>query len=211
MITVCIFAKPPVARQVKTRLAAGVGAQQAAELAAAFLADTWASVQRLPWARVIVASTGMLPEVLVPGASVWPQGEGPLGARLERVLRRALRDAPAAIALGADSPALPVALLEAAREELMRGESVIGPAEDGGFYLLGVTAFPPGLLAGVPWSAANTCAATVERMAAQGLAPTVLPPWFDVDDADDLRRLRALLANEPERAPRTAAALERMQ
>ena len=211
MITVCIFAKPPVAGQVKTRLAAGVGAQQAAELAAAFLADTWASVRRLPWAQGVVASTGALPEALVPGASVWLQGKGPLGARLERVLCRALRAAPAAIALGADSPALPVALLEAAREGLMRGESVIGPAEDGGFYLLGVTAFPTGLLAGLPWSAANTCAATIERMVAQGLTPTVLPPWFDVDDADDLPRLRALLANEPERAPHTAAALERMR
>ena len=211
MITICIFAKPPVAGQVKTRLAAVVGAQQAAELAAAFLADTWASVRRLPWAHAIVASTGALPEALVPGASVWPQGEGPLDARLERVLQRALRGASAAIALGADSPGLPRALLDAAQQALLRGEPVIGPAEDGGFYLLGVAACPPGLLAGVPWSAANTCEATVERMAAQGMTPTMLPSWFDVDDADDLPRLRALLVNDPGRAPHTAAALERLR
>lgn len=211
MITICIFAKPPVAGQVKTRLAAMIGAQQAAELAAAFLADTWASVRRLPWAHAIVASTGALPEALVPGASVWPQGGGPLDARLERVLQRALRGAPAVIALGADSPGLPGALLDAAQQALLRGEPVIGPAEDGGFYLLGVAACPPGLLAGVPWSAANTCEVTVARMTAQGMTPTMLPSWFDVDDADDLPRLRALLASEPGRAPHTAAALERLR
>jgi hypothetical protein len=210
VITVCIFAKPPVAGQVKTRLAATIGAEQAARLAAAFLADTWESVQRLPWARGVIASTGELGGELVPGASVWPQGEGTLDARLERVLRRAVIDGPA-IAIGADSPGLPVELLAAARDRLMRGEPVIGPAEDGGFYLLGVPTFPPGLLAGVPWSASDTCEATISRMTAQGLAPTLLPAWFDVDDEDDLPRLRDLLATAPERAPRTAAVLERMR
>jgi hypothetical protein len=210
VITVCIFAKPPIAGQVKTRLAATIGAEQAAKLAAAFLADTWESVRRLPWARAVIASTGALGRELVPDASVWPQGEGTLDARLERVLRRALIDGPA-IAIGADSPGLPMELLEAAREGLTRGEPVIGPAEDGGFYLLGLHTFPPGLLAGVPWSASDTCEATISRMTAQGLAPTRLPAWFDVDDADDLSRLRALLATASERAPRTAVMLERMR
>ncbi len=210
MITICIFAKPPVAGQVKTRLAATIGAEAAARLAAAFLADTWTAVCGLPWARGIVASTGPLASGLVPEASVWPQGEGPLDARLERVLQRALVDGDGAIALGADSPGLPLALLEAARRCLEEATAVIGPADDGGFYLLGVPRFPPGLLAQVPWSAADTCAATVARMTARGLPPTRLPGWFDVDDARDLERLRELLGREPGRAPCTSAVLEAM-
>ena len=209
MITVCVFAKSPVAGQVKTRLAATIGAQQAAMLAAAFLADTWESVQRLPWARGVIASTGALRAALVLGADVGPHGAGPLDERLERVLRRAVMDGPA-IAIGADSPGLPVELLDAAHEGLMRGEPVIGPADDGGFYLLGVTAFPPGLLAGVPWSARDTCEVTISRMTIHGMAPMRLPSWFDVDDEGDLSRLRAFLATQPERAPRTAAVLEWM-
>jgi len=115
------------------------------------------------------------------------------------------------VTIGADSPGLPSELLDSAREGVLRGESVIGPAEDGGFYLLGVNMFPPGLLAGVPWSASNTCEVTVARMTGQGMGPTRLPSWFDVDDEEGLLRLRALLAAQPERAPRTAAVLERMR
>jgi len=210
VITVCIFAKPPVAGLVKTRLARAIGDQPAAELAAAFLADTFKSVQRLPWARTVVASTGALPETLVPGVSVWSQGEGSLDERIERVLCRALQETPAAIAIGADSPGMPLELLDQAEQALSRGEPVLGPAEDGGFYLLGVRAFPPGLLAGVPWSRSETCEQTVRRMTAWGMSPTMLPGWFDVDEVDDLQRLRAWLAGHPERAPRTFAALERL-
>lgn len=154
----------------------------AATLASAFLVDMWALLATLRWAGPVIASTDPLPEGLLPDATVWLQGEGPLDARLERILGRALQTAPAAIALGADSPGLPRALL-------------------------GLPACPPGLLADIPWSAPDTCAATVARLTARGMPPAVLPPWFDVDRAEDLPRLRAWLTSDPTRAPTTAAAL----
>jgi glycosyltransferase A (GT-A) superfamily protein (DUF2064 family) len=130
---ICIFAKPPVAGGVKTRLASALGPEIAAELARAFLDDTMAAVRALGWARVAVASTA--PHE---GVETLLQGEGDLGARIERVLRAALADAPFAIAIGADAPALPRRLLEAARDVLQRADEVLGPADDGGFYLLGL-------------------------------------------------------------------------
>ena len=135
---------------------------------------------------------------------VWPQGEGDLGARLERILRRALKESAHAVAIGTDSPGLPLALLEEARSALEAHDAVVGPADDGGFYLLGLNRCPEGLLAGLPWSAENTRARTLSRLEERGLTVQLLAPWFDVDVAADLERLRSLLAEGAIRAPATA-------
>lgn len=221
MITIAVFAKPPVPGEVKTRLAAELGAARAAALAAAFVADTWALARSIEGARAVIASTGALPDALVPGAAVWPQGEGTLDARIERIVMRAIAGGDSgdatgggatvvgAIAIGADSPGLPRAFLDEAVAHVAAGRAVIGPADDGGFYLLGLPRCPAGLLAGIPWSDAATCAATRARLAAHALDPHVLPPWFDVDRASDLARLHALLRVDPSRAPATAALLAR--
>ena len=200
---ICIFAKPAVAGQVKTRLAAALGADAAAQLARAFLEDTIDSVQALTWARAALATTapveGDLPVLL--------QGEGDLGSRIERVLRAALQRAPVAMAIGADAPALPSRLLESARAALQDADVAIGPAEDGGFYLLALRRCPEGLLRDVPWSSAETLRATVERLHSFGLRARILEPWFDVDRVEDLERLRALIGEGTLRAPRTALVL----
>jgi len=209
MITVCVFARPPVPGQVKTRLAQTIGDHRAAALAAAFLVDTLALVASLPWARPVIASTGPMPDGLVPGATVWPQGDGTLDERLERIFRRALAEVPTgAIALGADSPGLPRGLLDDAHARLRAGDAVLGPADDGGFYLLGLRRCPSGLLAGVPWSSAETCAATERRLVQHTMTVARLLPWFDVDHVEDLTRLRGILAADRSRAPATAALLE---
>jgi uncharacterized protein len=202
-LLLCVFAKPPVAGEVKTRLAATLGPERAAVLARAFLDDTL-EAQRLPWAEVALATTA-------PFAAPVPtllQGPGDLGARIERVLRAALERAPAAIAIGADAPALPRRLLEAARLALAEADAVLGPAADGGFYLLGLRRCPEGLLAALPWSAADTCLRTLERLRTSGLKTALLEEWFDVDRPEDLERLRAALRAGELVAPRTAALLE---
>lgn len=205
-IPICIFAKPPVAGQVKTRLALP---GRAAELARAFLIDTHESIVELGWAQPIVASTGALDAGLRArlAPTVWPQGDGDLGARLERVLRRALEEAPAAIAIGADSPGIPRSRHDEARAALATNDAVIGPADDGGFYLLGLTRCPEGLLRDLPWSSPDTFDATVARLRAHGLSVAILEPWFDVDHPDDLERLRRVLAARPGAAPATRDAL----
>lgn len=204
--TICVFAKPPRPGTVKTRLVPALGEQRAAELAAAFLRDTWTTVERIPWATAVLATTER--DALLPVQDVvWLQGDGDLGARIERILTRALHTTEIAIALGADSPGLPARLLDAARAALADHDAVIGPTMDGGFYLLGLRSCPPGVLADLPWSTTATFERTVAALAAHGLRTAHLEAWFDVDEIADVERVRGLLAAGEIEAPATARAL----
>jgi hypothetical protein len=86
---------------------------------------------------------------------------------------------------------------------------VLGPCEDGGFYLIGLRSCPAGLLADLPWSAPSTFQRTIDRLRSAGLSIAVLPPWFDIDTPDDLRRLERLLELGELSAPTTAAWLRK--
>jgi rSAM/selenodomain-associated transferase 1 len=202
---ICIFAKPPTQGEVKTRL--GLAPHDAARLAQAFLDDTIEAAGRLPWAEVALASTAAVASPL----PVVLQGGGDLGARIERVLGEALRRAPAAIAVGADAPALPERFLEQARAALRACDAAVGPSDDGGFYLLALKRCPSGLLEGLPWSAADTCTRTVARLRERGLRTALLEPWFDVDRPADLEKLRGLLERGELLAPRTYAVVQSLR
>lgn len=208
-VCICVFAKPPRPGEVKTRLMAELGKAGAAALAEAFFLDTWAAVSRIGWAQPVLATTDVTaPEWKLPrGTAIWPQGHGNLGHRLERILRRALETHPIAIAVGTDAPGLPVALLDAARDALRTSDAVLGPSDDGGFYLLGVRRYPADLLDGIPWSTSETFVHTLGRLRARGLTTTVLPHWFDVDRPRDLDRLRSLVLSGRVSAPETARIL----
>ena len=204
-MTICIFAKEPVPGKVKTRLAATVGAATAARLATAFLKDTISLVHTVDVTTVIAWSGAF--ESAPRRVEVWAQGEGDLGERIERMFFRALSRSPWAIALGADSPGLPPAYLRAAVEELRTHDAVIGPAHDGGYYLLGVSRCEPALLADIAWSAPSTRTQTVDRLVARGYQVATVGSWFDVDDANDLVRLTRLLREGAVRAEETAREL----
>lgn len=206
---ICVFAKPPIPGQVKTRLAASIGTEPAAALARAFLLDTWAAARAIPWARPVLATTeqGTASTLQLHGEE-WLQGTGDLGDRLERVLGRALAEgAPFAIAVGADSPGLPARLVDQAREALVGADAVLGPSEDGGFYLLGLRRCPARLLRGLRWSRPDTFACTLARLREYGLETRVLLPWFDVDRPADLAWLRSLIERGEIDAPETARVL----
>jgi rSAM/selenodomain-associated transferase 1 len=202
---VCVFAKPPRAGEVKTRLAEEIGPDQAARLASAFLEDTLASLRRLPH-RVVLASTE-------PGAfealaeECWIQGEGELGERLERMLRRALGQAPWAAAIGADSPGFPLEALEEAESMLTSVDVALGPADDGGFYLIATKRCPLEMFASVTWSVPDTLDQVERRLRVLGLSTGRVAPWFDVDTVDSLRRLVELVARGEVRAAETAKAV----
>jgi uncharacterized protein len=202
---VCVFAKPPRPGEVKTRLAVEIGVGEAARLATAFLEDTLFSLGALPL-RVVLASTE-------PGASsiladeCWIQGDGDLGDRLERVLRRALGQAPWAAAVGADSPGFPLEALEEAESLLRSVDVALGPADDGGFYLIAVRRCPLEMFAGVTWSAPDTLLQVERRLRTLGLSTARVAPWFDVDTLDSLRRLVGLVERGEVRADATAQAI----
>lgn len=205
-IPTCIFAKPPVPGDVKTRLIPVLGPQASADLARAMLQDVWSSVESCSAARPVLATTarGDLP-VSVPLHDVWLQGTGDLGRRIERILSRALMDAPAAIAIGADSPAFSKAHLELAIQALQTHDAVIGPALDGGFYLLALRRCPAGLFSSLPWSAPDTLRALQQRIAEHRWSVAELEPLFDVDTHPDLLLLEEHLIAHPASAPATRA------
>ena len=111
------------------------------------------------------------------------------------------------MAIGADAPAVPSRLLESARTALQEADVAIGPADDGGFYLLALRHCPEGLLRDLPWSSVDTLHATLKRLRGLGLRTRLLEPWFDVDRAEDLERLRELVDQGLLHAPRTASVL----
>jgi len=207
-VCICVFAKLPVAGQVKTRLIPQLGSDGAADLALALLEDTWTSLAALPWARPILAFTEADPPTSLPGAEVWGQGDGDLGARLARMFLRALQDHPCAIAVGSDSPGLPTRIWAEARDALAQSDAVLGPSADGGFYLLGLHRCPADLFSEIPWSVPTTCAVTLQRLKAAGFTVHLLETWFDVDTAADLQTLRSLLGTGRIQAPKTAAFLD---
>ena len=200
-VPVCIFAKPPEAPEVKTRLIPALGARGAAELASAMFQDAWHTVSSCAGVRPVLATTrlGHFP-IQAPAADVWLQGEGDLGQRIERILIRGLQGASAAMAVGADSPTLTAAHLRCALDSLVAHEAVLGPCPDGGFYLIALTRCMPGLLASLPWSTPETLRAVKQRLQAHGFSIAELPPLFDVDTPDDLNKLA-----DPDTGPATRA------
>jgi rSAM/selenodomain-associated transferase 1 len=207
---ICVFAKVPRPGHVKTRLARMVGKQRAAALAEAFLEDTVAALSAVR-VSVVIAFDGEAPAHWQrPGLRIWQQGNGFLGERLERVLARALCEHPWAMALGADSPGLPMSHVQQAAAALDRADgpgAVLGPCRDGGFYLLGVRSIAPGMLSEVRWSSAFALSDTERALGGRTLMR--LPEWFDVDVLEDLALLRDLLERGEVTAPATARLLTR--
>ena len=206
MIPVCVFAKAPEPGRVKTRLIGTLGSEGSAKLAAAMFQDTWKVVSECMGARPVLATgtAGGFP-VAIESDDIWLQGDGDLGMRLEKILRRALGCACAAIAVGADSPALTTVHLQTAMRALEHQDAVIGRSADGGFYLLGLRQCTEGLLAQLPWSTCETARATVHRMREKGLTIYELSPLFDVDTPGDLDVLLEYLRANPSAAPATRA------
>lgn len=204
----CVFAKPAIAGQAKTRLAPVLGEREAARLASAFFTDTWRSVATRPGTAAVLACTGPPTGLQVNACGeTWFQGPGDLGARIERVLRRALARSRWAVALGADSPGMPPDRLDALLAARATHDAAIVRADDGGFVALAVSRCPEGLLHGVTWSAATTADEVVARLVDAGFTVAEVPGWWDVDTPADLLRLQVWLAEDPDRAPVTAATL----
>jgi uncharacterized protein len=170
------------------------------------LRDVWHVASSCPGARPILATTerGEFP-IAVDPEDMWLQGEGGLGSRLARIFDKALASAPAAVALGADTPAITVSHLALAIESLQTHDAAMGRCEDGGFYLLALRRCPGGLFAELPWSSPETATAMENRLSDFGLTVRTLETLFDVDTPEDLPRLAAHLMGMPGAAPWTRA------
>lgn len=209
-----LFTKPARPGRVKTRLVgAGLSAERAAALHAAFLGDLCERLAgapgfelRLAWA---LDDGETMPASRVP--AVVQRGED-LGERLFGALSDAAAEHELVGAVGSDHPELSLRRVEEAFAALRNGADVaIGPAHDGGYYLIALRReiITRRLFCGVPWSTADVLATTLARCAELDLAAALLPPEGDVDTPADLARLAAsLVEGRGPRCPRTSALLE---
>jgi len=186
-----IFAKAPVIGGAKTRLAAGIGKTAAWRRYRAMTAAVLRALADPRWECVLAVSPDRMASRRFPG--VWPdrtkrlpQGSGDLGARQARVFAGR---GPVCV-IGTDAPQITRADIAAAFAGLKTHDAVIGPAEDGGYWLLALDApAPAGLFDAVRWSQAATRRDLEARMRACGLARIKrLRTLRDIDEADDLRR-----------------------
>jgi uncharacterized protein len=182
-----VFAKQPIAGQVKTRLATLRSPAWAGRVAAAFLEDTLDRLATIAPRRIIVYapadSTGFFASVAGERYELAAQASGDLGQRLESFFQYAMAaGAEQVVVVGTDSPTLPVEFVHRAFASLDRADVVLGPACDGGYYLLGGARSLPPLFAGVPWSTADVLRETVRRITGP---LELLPPWYDVDTPAD--------------------------
>jgi rSAM/selenodomain-associated transferase 1 len=212
---VAVMARVPGAGPVKTRLHATLTPALATELYRCFLLDRLDALAALPGVAPVVAFTPPVARAemaaLTPaGVRLVPQRGADLTERLTALLGDLLAEGdPAALAMDSDSPTLPMSRVSEAAEVLVAGHAdvVLGPSEDGGYYLVGIRAPQPALFTEIPWSTGRVLAATRARAAALDLRAHLLAPWFDVDDEPALRRLHAELSAGAAGAPRTRAFL----
>lgn len=190
-----VVAKRPVPGNTKTRLSPPLSPRQASELYECFLMDTLAQIRQVEAVERVIAylpghARGYF-HCLAPDFQLVQQ-EGPdLGARLDHALTSYLsRGYEYAVIMDSDSPTLPAAHLSRAFATLSDGADVVlGPCEDGGYYLIGCSQPIPRLLRDVHMSTPSVAADTIRLANEAGLNLVQLPTWYDVDDGDSLLRL----------------------
>ncbi len=205
---IAVMAKAPRAGEAKTRLCTVLSAAQAAGLGAAFLQDITENL------RIAASGAAIVPYVAFAPAGTEPLFEGLLAPGTRMLLADGTPPAPAGVerfgrclhhalhamlslghtaacVLNADSPTLPTRLLLQAEAALrLPGDRVvIGAAEDGGYYLLGMKRLHANLLANIDWSTGRVADQTRERARQAGLTLIELDTWYDVDEPDMLDRL----------------------
>jgi len=192
-----IFAKEPLPGQVKSRLGARLGPVAAARLYDAFLQDILEEMGRLSGLALALAyspaGARSFFQRLLPGALLFPQDGPDLGARMSRAFECGFTAGFDAVLLrGSDTPDLPGQVLLEAQAVLAAGKAdlVLGPARDGGYYLMGLKSPEPRLFEGPAWSTAGVLTATLKLAARLALTAHLLPCWQDIDTMEDLLAFR---------------------
>jgi uncharacterized protein len=200
-----IVCKTPRPGSAKTRLKGLFDGPDAVGLSAAFIRDVVGAVEAVPVAMgrqgyAVYAPEGSEEELkaIVPSTfRLLLQADQDFGVVLRSAADALLsRGHDLAILINSDSPTLPTKLLIDAIEALRaEGERVVlGPAADGGYYLIGLTRAEPALFEGVPWSTSDVLRRTLERAGSIGMPATLLPTWYDIDDPNAFATLERELA-----------------
>ncbi len=211
-----VMAKRPTPGQTKTRLVPPFSAAEAAELYACFLRDSLDLAQGIPGATTMIAysppDARAYFQKTAPGVGLIPQQGTNLGQRLAHVLGQALAAGfDQVVAMNSDSPTLPASYLAKAYVDLEPDNTdvVLGPCDDGGYYLIGWKQDHPRLVRDIQMSTPHVLADTLAIAAQERLRVSLLPAWYDVDSPDDVERVRVDLSHMDSGARHTRRFFER--
>jgi rSAM/selenodomain-associated transferase 1 len=209
--TIAIMMKAPRPGHVKTRLAAAHSTDQIVALYRALVEDTIELSRCMDVRTVAVCPHGdqmELADWLPPDVEIRPQRGTGLAAGLRSTFEQLCTDGQRrVIAFNADSPHLPVATLDAAFAALLNADLVVGPCDDGGYYLVGAKRAYDRLFDAAEVGRASACDALLSEAAREGLRVALTAEHYDIDVPRDVVRLAAELRRDPMRASRTAAIL----
>lgn len=211
--TLVVMAKAPRPGAVKTRLAQSLSVEAVTQLYRCLLDDTIALARSLATVEVAImcpaSDVEELTRVAPGGVSIVPQSGQGLAAGLTSVFAHfAASGRQPVVAFNSDSPHLPVSILESAFEALTNHDVVVGPTQDGGYYLVGANAAHPGLFDSDGMGTKSALEALLARVRGLQLSVAFTDAFYDIDVEGDLTRLAAELQLAPTRAPRTAAWLQ---
>jgi rSAM/selenodomain-associated transferase 1 len=194
-VRIIIFTKAAQPGFTKTRLIPALGKQGAADLAKRMLMHTLN--------QSLEANVGPV-EICVtppPTDAIWQdfavsdeleysdQGKGDLGERLSRVTQRVIDKGESVLLIGTDCAQLTATHLQQAKDSLRYFDSILIPATDGGYVLLGLNFFHPSLFESVKWSTGTVCAETIDRLKKLGRSVRNFPSMHDIDEPKDLKFL----------------------
>jgi len=203
--TVLLFLKAPRAGFVKTRLAADLGDDIACEIFKSLASQTLANIPSDWPVRIFFTPSDALSEMtawLGDANTFLPQTEGDLGQRLEVATRETFANGAASvILLGGDCPSITKDHLNEAAQHLANKQAVIGPAADGGYWLLGLPKDAPEVFQNITWSSDSVFSATLNILATLDLAPHQLETLEDVDDIDAWTRAQTKHPNLKKLSP----------
>lgn len=192
--TLLLFLKAPVPGKVKTRLAKDIGEKEAAlayiDMARAIRDEAeLLHNTHLQWVYAPTVEYPDLGWLDIPDAAFWNQSDGDLGKRLSTAFQRAFSEYGGPVcAMGMDSPGLPSKRIRESFLRLENKDFVLGPTEDGGYYLIGMSKFHAELFENIPWSSEQTAKATLEHSQKLNLETDLLATYFDIDTLSEYER-----------------------
>jgi hypothetical protein len=216
--SILLFIKAPLKGQIKSRLAAAIGNDAALELYQRFVLDTLDTVEAL----AIPSRICFYPPDAGTTIRAWlgnehaymPQQGNDLGERMESAFKQVFQEGyDRAVLIGSDIPELSTLIIDEAFTSLNVHDAVLGPAADGGYYLIGFTAktFLPDLFHHIAWSTGTVFEKTLARLKESGRRVHLLPKLHDVDTKDDLRIFFKSRRNDPVNSSRTLAYLREQE
>ena len=202
-----IFAREPLPGTVKSRLAIDTGPELAHKLYVGMLNDVLAKAASLQNISIMVfwaSDSGIIPPCPgLPESTMFVQHGSTLGERMAEAFKIAFSSGiETCCIIGTDSPDLPPEYIQQAFHLLEQNDVdvVFGPAEDGGYYLVGIKRLWSELFKGIPWSSSSVLSDSIARADKLKLKNALLPLWYDIDTLSDLQRLRL---SQPSTAPHT--------